>query len=790
MHASPLAPRRTHALSRSTPAGVALALALGGAGALAAACSGLGDAEPPRAQVPDGATGAGASGPGAQATGGDAARGKKLYGELCASCHGATGEGGVGKSLTGWSKGPFELVKVIDTTMPPTDPSKCTGACAADVAAYVLDVLAKGQTCAASPLPPRRLRLLARREYEASVRALLDPQQTGASPGAACKGDLDCAFESQSCVGGACVVDPCTLRTFVYAPGGAAPKTVHVAGDFNGWAPTIAQGGWPLAYVPSKGVWVGKHAVEPGAHAYKFVLDEATWVTDPTNPAKGPDGFGGENSLLNVSCQGNSGGAGQGGLAGLSGLTKGFPVESRPKGFGFDVSADAGLVTSVHVEQYMKAAAAVAQLALADPEGLVPCKASTADAACADAMVRAVGKRAFRRSLLDDEVDRFVKLFAKAPSPEQGLAVVLRVMLASPHFLYRSEVGEPRGDGTFGLTSYEVASELSYLLWGGPPDADLTKAADAGELLTDAGLEAQARRLLADPRARPMLGTFALQWLGVEPVVSAVKSPLLFGDFTADVGARMADETSRFFAHVVLDGSHRIDELFTADYTFVDGPLAAFYGLAAPPGGGFAKASLPPSRRAGVLAHGSVLATYAHSDQTSPIRRGVMVRERLLCQELGTPPPQAGGVPAVDPTATTRERFKQHTDSEVCRTCHRHIDPIGFAFERFDAVGRERQVEGGKPIDDSGELNDAEALNAGTAVKLAGLPALGAALVDTRQVKQCFALQYYRFAHGALESHDDLCALAPIEAAFEASGYDMRELMVALVMSPGFRGRR
>jgi mono/diheme cytochrome c family protein len=766
--------------------------------ALASACAGLGASAPDEAAGVD----AGGSGPGAGGGGGDRASGAKLYGQLCASCHGQLGEGGVGKPIAGWTRGEAELVSIIDARMPTTDPSRCTGACAADVAAYILAELKGGAaTCSEAPLLPRRLRLLSRREYEASVRDLLSAPGTSGAGGAggatgtggACKLDADCAIESESCVGGACAKDPCNLRTFVFSPGSKTYKSVHVAGDFNGWPATIGGGGWALGYVASKGIWAGKHVVDSGGHQYKLVLDEATWVVDPGNPKKSPDGFGGDNSVLDVACPAGGQPGGQGQPVGLpADLTKGFPVESRPKGFAFDDSADGGLVTSVHVDQYMKAASAIAAQALDGASALVPCQASTADAACAEALVRQLGRRAFRRPLAEPEVARYKALFGAQAAPESGLRVVLEVMLSSPHFLYRSELGEPQPDGTYRLTPYEIAGALSYQFWGTSPDPDLLLAAEQGDLSTPDGIEVQARRLLADPRSRAVAAAFALQWLGVERITGEVKSQLLFPTFEHATGVAMAEETSRFFTHVVFDGSHRLDELFTADYTFVDQPLAAFYGLPAPSGGAgqWGKVSLPPARRAGVLAHGSILGSYAHSDQTSPIRRGVFVRETLLCQPLGTPPPQAGGVPKVDPNATTRERFRQHTDNPVCKTCHQYIDPVGFGFEGFDAVGRPRDTEGGVAIDATGDLTDVERLGAGTHAAFDGLPQLAAALVSSEQLHACFALQYYRFAHGALEGPADACALQGIREAFDKSGHDVQELMVAVTRSPSFWGRK
>jgi hypothetical protein len=184
------------------------------------------------------------------------------------------------------------------------------------------------------------------------------------------------------------------------------------------------------------------------------------------------------------------------------------------------------------------------------------------------------------------------------------------------------------------------------------------------------------------------------------------------------------------------------------------------------------------------------MASYSHSDQSSPIRRGLFVRETLLCHEFGAPPANAGGVPDIDPNATTRERFAQHTADPACFSCHQYIDDVGFGFERFDAIGKYRETESGKSIDASGNMNDVNGLGSGTDALYASLPELAAIVAESRSAKACFATQVHRFATGRTESVGDLCALRTIEKAFEASDWDMRELVVNVMASDGFRIRK
>ncbi len=713
-------------------------------------------------------------------SGGDPQAGADLYRQFCASCHGLSAEGATAPALLPWTRGESALVSIIDETMPKNDPSQCTGTCPKDIAAYLLG----GATACKANTPhygPRKLRLLTRREYNSTVRDLFGLGK-GAS-GASCSQDADCDLSVESCVAGSCALDPCNLHTFIYPAGGKQYNSVHVAGTFNNWPGTLAAGGWPMTYVAAKDLYYVKRTLSNDTYQYKFVLDESNWVADPKNPVMVPDGFGGDNSVLTLGCSAG------GGDTGVIDWAKDFPVESRPKGFGFDNAADAGLVTSVHVEQYMKAAALLAEKATQDLPALLPCDPAQDAPGCASQFVSSFGERAFRRPLSTAEVDKYKGIILGQPSFSQGVNVALQVMLSSPYFLYRFEIGTPQIDGSFKLNPYEVASALSYTFWGTMPDQALFDAAKSGALSTQAGVEEQARRLLADPRGRETMGVFALQWLGVERILTADKSATLFPMVNEGLRQAMAEETRSFVTHVIFDSSHTFDELLTADYTFADQALASFYGIPNV-SGGTQKVASPPERMAGILGHASVLASYAHSDQSSPIRRGLFVREYLLCQEFGQPPPSAGGVPEVDPNATTRERFRQHTANEVCYSCHQYIDDLGFGFENFDAVGQYRTSDSGQPIDANGDMNDVEKLGSKTHAPFTNISELSGILASSRQAKTCFAQQYGRFATGRLETAADLCAEEEIDARFEASGYDVRELLVAVVSAPSFLVRK
>ncbi|MCA9620707.1 MAG: DUF1592 domain-containing protein [Myxococcales bacterium] len=629
----------------------------------------------------------------------------------------------------------------------------------------------------------RQLRLLTRREYDATVADLFGDALEEAPAGASCSIDADCQVLSESCLAGSCVADPCNLHTFFLPAQAGDFATVHVAGSFNGWPGTIADGGLALSFVDAVGGWVGKRILDDGSHQYKLVLDETTWVQDPGATGAVPDGFGGFNSELVVSCAGSVPPP----PAETSGPpSEDFPVESRPSGYPFDNHADA-VVTSVHVEQYMRAARSLAERAR--PEALLGCSLP-ADETCLTTAVERFATRAFRRPLEEGELDRLLGHLG-AVEPDLRLSLAIQIVLSSPHFLYRSELGQLVGDDVYELTPYEIASALAYSFWGRLPDDDLLAAAEDGRLATAAGRAEQARRLLADPRARDTLDAFAAQWLGVDHLPTAEKQPALFADFDAQLAGSMVESLKRLFSHVVLDEQGHLDDLLAADYAFVDSRLATFYGLEdADVIEGFEKRQLPAERAAGILAAPAVLATLAHSDQTSPVRRGLFVRRRLLCQELGAPPPNAGGVPEVDPNATTRERFRQHSDDPACNSCHRYIDPIGFGFERFDAIGQRRDVDAGQPIDDSGILAGLDGLADGTEHAFAGLPGLAALLIEAEGVETCFTRHAGRFVMGRLEGEGQTCGLEALEKSFVASGGDIRELFVAITQLDSFTRRR
>jgi hypothetical protein len=465
---------------------------------------------------------------------------------------------------------------------------------------------------------------------------------------------------------------------------------------------------------------------------------------------------------------------------------------------GFDNNAAALRVSPLLADQTRKAAEAIAKAILATPGPgqNLPCDAATGDTACAEKLIDALGKRAFRRPLTAADHARYLALYdlvATDAGFAGGAEAVITAMLQSPSFLYRTELGDaamPAGPDAIKLTPYEVASELSYFLWGTMPDAALFAAADAGELATPAQIEKQARRLLADPRSRATIQRFVEAWLEIDRLPNIPKDATTYPELDAAARVAMREETRRFVSHVMESGTGTLPELLTSTTSYLSPELAKLYGLPAPTGmadaDGFAEASFAGTARAGILTQGSVITTHSKPSSSSPIHRGKLVRERLLCQPL--PPPPAGLMvqpPPVDPSLTTRERYAAHATMEPCKSCHRLIDPVGFGFERFDGIGRERDAEAGQKIDASGQIVSTP----GSDAMFDGTVDLATKLAASPDVHACFTTQWMRFAYGIQEDAETACLVVELGQGFEKDGLKIADLIVALTLAPRFAQR-
>lgn len=465
------------------------------------------------------------------------------------------------------------------------------------------------------------------------------------------------------------------------------------------------------------------------------------------------------------------------------------PASSFPPdedGLGFEVGAT---VSPLLAGRYMRAAEDVAARAVRERlDALVPCDPrASGEEECARAFLARFGRRAYRRPLEAAQLERLMEVYRAGAAEgafEDGVRLVLTAMLQSPHFLYRVELA-PAG-AAVPLTTHERASRLSYFLWGTMPDEALFDAADRGELATPDEVEAQARRMLADPRARSRMRRFAAQWLELE-LGEVTKDEAVHPEWSPELAASMEASALRLVEAVVFESSGTLRELLTARYAFVDGALAPIFGVPAPERPGLWRVPLDPSERAGILTHPAVLSRQARPAESSPVLRGNLVRERLLCHVL-PPPPEALMVtaPDPDPSASTRARYEEHRANPACVTCHELMDPIGFALERYDAIGRHRLEDQGFAVDARGEITGTRASDG----PIDGAVELAHALADSPDVQRCFTEQVWAFAFGHTEAPEDACSLEGAHRAFVASGGDVRELLVAIARSDAFLHHR
>jgi hypothetical protein len=425
--------------------------------------------------------------------------------------------------------------------------------------------------------------------------------------------------------------------------------------------------------------------------------------------------------------------------------------------------------------------------------GLLPC-AAAGDRACADSFVSTYGAKLFRRPLTPAEKARYLALYDKAGQPADFKGFVYwatATMLQSPNVIYRTELGEPDGKGRFKLTPYEVASSLSYTFTGGPPDAPLMALAAAGKLGTADEVEAAARGLILDgqtvrPAFREVIMRFADQWMGLASLSNLKKDDMAFPDFKGDIQEALGEETRRFIAGVMLEGRGKVADVLTAPYTFVDARLAKYYGFTVPAGAtGFQRVDRPANWGVGLLAQGSLLAVKAHSLNTSPTKRGHLVRSSLMCGEVPPPPPVVAELPEPTDAETTRKRYEVlHAADAGCNACHRLMDPIGFAFEHFDATGRYRAKEGTFDIDDSGYV---QASSQGD-LRVQGAAELAAALARLPEVTECWASHAAAFAFGL--SREGAACLAASATKDLQGGLSLLDFYVRLARAEHFRTRQ
>lgn len=470
-------------------------------------------------------------------------------------------------------------------------------------------------------------------------------------------------------------------------------------------------------------------------------------------------------------------------------LSANFPPDGGG-GEGFQNNADTLFVPTLLLEKLLAAAGDAIEAAPVERLGFVTPKSERSRDVKTAAQETAAnfGLRAFRRPLNQMEVDRWVRVWdrcvRKGLSHEIGLRQMLRAMLSSPHFLYRVEL-QQNSITPYLVSSYEMASRLSYFLWGTMPDDELFALAKDNKLHEEDVIRAQVTRMLADPKARALTTTFAVQWLRLDPLrEGAGPDPGRYPEYTNDLRESMIGEAAAFMHGLVQDDRSILD-LIDSDYTWVDGRLARIYGFG---GGGdaFRKVSLPDKRRGGVTGMAAVHAVTSFPGRTSLVLRGAWVLDRLLDSPPPPPPPNVEQLPREDSkqeALTLRQRLAQHRANPNCASCHDRIDPVGHPLEHFDPLGRwiDRDIRG-EPIDPDGTLPDGTPINGPEALRKALM-----ARQDRFTEAFCTKMLGYALGRGILPT--DRPTISALRSNLVANDHRIRVLITDICLSFPFRHR-
>jgi hypothetical protein len=450
------------------------------------------------------------------------------------------------------------------------------------------------------------------------------------------------------------------------------------------------------------------------------------------------------------------------------------------------VEPDESLTTTLPgtaVDGYHALAHDLALRATADAaslQALTGCDPTADSEACRTSFMASFLARALRRTPTTEDLTDFEGVFARGEELggdfASGARAVVEVALQAPEFLYRIELGEPlteppepRMAGWSRPTPFEMAARLSYLLWDSMPDQALLDGAAQGGLRTKDEVLAEATRLLADAKSRPVVRRFHQnELLRIDPRHSS--DPRI----SPEVAALLLEETGRFVESVTFDGPGDLASLFTSPHSFMNGPLAAFYGIDGVSGESFQRVDLDPGRRGGLLTQAAFLASAVR-----PTVRGIRVFTRVLCGEVPSAPADIPVLPPADATGTTRDRLLSATADPGCAGCHRLVDPIGFAFENYDAAGLWRDTEYGLPIDASGTITTTD-----VAGDFLGAVELSERLARSEDVKRCYVGHWMTFAYGPSATGGDACSRQQLERAFERG--NVQELVLALTQADSF----
>lgn len=411
---------------------------------------------------------------------------------------------------------------------------------------------------------------------------------------------------------------------------------------------------------------------------------------------------------------------------------------------------------------------------------------------CAESIVRALAERAYRRDVNQDDLVGLMQFYDQGSEKrgfEGGVRLALQAVLASPHFIFRMEEA-PEGvepGEVYEIADTDLASRLSFFLWGSPPDEELVELAEKGDLSKDRVLEQQVRRMLADPKAAALATRFGSQWLRLQDLDKIRPDALSYPYYDQTLADAMHRETELLFDFIRTD-DRPITDLLTADYTFVNERLARHYGIPGVLGTDFQRVQYPDASRRGLLGHGSILTLTSHANRTSPVLRGKWVMEVLLGSP---PPPPPPNVPALEETEgaedgrflTVRERMEQHRANPACSSCHNVIDPIGLAFENFDVTGAWRARDGGNLVDPNSELYDGSPIS--------GVADLRDAIMSRPEVfYRIFTENLMAYGLGRRVEYYDMPAIRAITGDARKNEYRLSSFVIGIVNAPAFRSSR
>jgi len=450
-------------------------------------------------------------------------------------------------------------------------------------------------------------------------------------------------------------------------------------------------------------------------------------------------------------------------------------------------------ISTVDSSNLQLAAEALAKTVAMRLSTIVPCTPAnaSAEAGCASQFITTFGLKAFRRPLTTMEVTDLTALYQAGRTTltldfNGAIGVLVEAMLQSPGFLYHWETdpGPALRDGAVvQLGNYQVASRLSYYLWGSMPDAMLFAAAAGGQLSTAAGIETQAQRMLADAKAQNMVADFVEDWLDVNTIVLRPKDPAIYSMWSPDLVTAMGTEVRSFATSTVL-GSGLFSDLFTSTKSSVNQALAAVYGVTGVTGTTPKAVTFDATQRAGILTLAGFLAVNGASDGSSPVLRGHAVLTRLMCLKVPDPPANVPPPKPPAPGLTTRQRFEEH-DMQACTGgCHVAMDPIGFGFEHYDGIGRYRTTDQNLPVDSTGAI-----LLDGKMQTFPDAVALGKLLAASSQVQSCLATHVMRYALNRWDAPADAASIDSARTAFQTGGLNIRTLMTSVATSRTFRYR-